>query len=260
MAAYALADKAALPVGAAAGLLGSMVGVGGGVLIVPALTACGTQVLQKVVSGTSLVAVIATSAASTAEYVKTGQVDVPAAGIIASAAVLSAPLGARATSVLSQAALKRCLGVFLWGAAPLVPLKHHLFKGNAGDAREQRRLDAPRIALLGTSGAVAGFASGLLGIGGGTLVSPMLALSGEYTQVQAVATSLAAMFVPSCVALATHARLGNVRWPMGVSLAVGAAFGAAGGARFAVQAPPGTLESVFGCGMGALGAKTLLRG
>ena len=249
-------------VGGGGGGVAPYVGVGGGVLIVPALTSC-QGVAQKVVSGTSLVAVLATSAISTTQYVRTDAVDVPAAAIVAATAVLSAPAGARATTVLSQSALKKCLGAFLCAAAPLVPAKHYWFRqksqGEGGAAEQRQPMDASRVALLAATGCIAGFASGLLGIGGGTVVSPVLALFTDLPQVSAVATSLAAMFVPSAVALATHHQLGNVRPRMGAVLAVGTAAGAFVGARCAINAPDGALEGAFGGGMAFLGLRTLLK-
>ena len=307
---WALADKLAAPVGFAAGVFGSVVGVGGGTIIVPALTSC-AGVAQKVISGTSLVAVLATSAASSAAYATNGLIDskvrcaprgragrgtisalvlrtaktafvgcahgcteltrrapraLPAgappapqqaAAIVAATALLSASFGARATATLSTQQLKRFLGFFLVSVAPLIPLKKAIYQGRKDEAVVTGELDAARACVLAATGAVAGFASGLLGIGGGTIVTPLLALTTDLPQAGAVATSLAAMFLPSCVALATHASLGNVRWRMGAFLAMGTALGAGVGSRAALSAPDGALEGVFALGMAFLGARTL---
>lgn len=249
--------------GFAAGMFGSVVGVGGGTIIVPALTAC-AGVAQRVVSGTSLVAVLATSAASSAAYYAEGLVDARAAAIVAAAALLSASAGARATAVLSAGQLKRALGFFLVGVAPLVPLKKALYiqrdsdASGIKDAAATMELSVARGAVLALTGACAGFASGLLGVGGGVIVTPMLALLTDLPQAAAVGTSLAAMFLPACVGLATHASMGNVRWwRMGAALAVGTAVGSSFGSRAAVQAPEGVLEGAFALGMFFLGGKTL---
>jgi uncharacterized membrane protein YfcA len=52
-------------------------------------------------------------------------------------------------------------------------------------------------------------------------------------------------------------RLGNVDWRMCVGLAAGTLVGSGLGSQFAVQAPPGVLEGLFGLGMLFLGSKTL---
>ena len=76
---------------------GSLVGVGGGVLIVPAITAA-VPIPQRVVTGTSLIAVLSTAAVSTYNFSHAGLVDPTAAAIIGGAAMLSAPFGARLTT------------------------------------------------------------------------------------------------------------------------------------------------------------------
>ncbi len=62
-----------IAVGFAAGTLGSMLGVGGGIIMVPALTALNMPPTQ--VSSTSLVAVTSTSISSTIEYSRQRRID-----------------------------------------------------------------------------------------------------------------------------------------------------------------------------------------
>ena len=78
---------------------------------------------HRVVSGTSLVAVVATALTSAYVYSAEGRVDAAAALLISPAAMLTAPMGARLASRLDCAALRRTLAFFLLAAAPLVPLK-----------------------------------------------------------------------------------------------------------------------------------------
>ena len=65
------ATRLSVPLGFGAGVFGSLVGVGGGVLIVPAMTAV-VPIPQRVITGTSLVAVIATASVSTVRFVRGG--------------------------------------------------------------------------------------------------------------------------------------------------------------------------------------------
>ena len=118
-------------------------------------------------------------------------------------------------------------------------------------------MGAATVGTLMATGAVAGFASGLLGIGGGTIVTPLLALTMPYGQVVVLGTSLLSMVPPSLAALAQHARMGNVDWRMAAGLAAGTAVGGALGSSAAVSAPPGALEVCFSVGMLFLGRKTL---
>lgn len=118
-------------------------------------------------------------------------------------------------------------------------------------------MPATTVIPLVATGAVAGLASGLLGIGGGTIVTPLLALTMPYGHATVLGTSLLSMAPPSMAALVQHTRMGNVDWRMAVGLAAGTAVGGALGSSAAVQAPPGVLETVFAVGMLFLGRKTL---
>ena len=77
------------PLGLVAGLFGSVVGVGGGVLIVPAITTA-VPIPQRIVTGTSLIAVLSTAAVSTYNFSQGGCVDQTAAAILGASAMLSA--------------------------------------------------------------------------------------------------------------------------------------------------------------------------
>lgn len=79
--------------------------------------------LRRVVSGTSLAAVVSTAMASAYTYCSQGCVDLSAAAVISPVAMCTAPLGARLTTRLNCTALRRILGYFLLAAAPMVPLK-----------------------------------------------------------------------------------------------------------------------------------------
>ena len=266
------ARKLAAPLGFAAGLFGSLVGIGGGALITPVLVRI-TSVPPRVISGTSLCAVLATSAAAGWAYSDAGQVDWPAAGVLGAAAMATAGAGARAVHQLPPRTTRRALGLFLCCVAPLVPAKAWALRragegGQAGGGGGEKAAggggpslasDGSRLAVLTATGLAAGFASGAFGVGGGTVVTPLLALTSDLPQVSVVGTSLAAMFVPSVVALASHARLGNVRPGLGLPLAAATLCGAAVGSRLGLAAPPGYLEAIFGGGMLYLGLTTVLK-
>lgn len=294
----AKARKMSLPVGVLAGVFGSIVGVGGGIIIVPTIVNACKTIPQRVISGTSLTAVVATAAASSSTYFVQGLVDVGSAAVIASAAVLTAPLGARLTTRLNCTTLRKVLGLFLLCAAPLVPLKAFVLGRSppldqegvpappspvappailesaaanpenpaAPQALELswsaftaslERLPPSTTAMMLATGCVAGTASGLLGIGGGVIVTPLLALLTDMPQAAVLGTSLMCMLPPSLVGLAQHARLGNVDWRMGLALACGSLVGGALGSNAALSAPPGVLEVAFTAGMLFLARKTL---
>ena len=291
------AVKMSGPLGLVAGLFGSVVGVGGGVLIVPAITSA-VPIPQRIVTGTSLIAVLSTAAVSTYNFSQGGCVDPTAAAILGASAMLSAPIGAQLTTRMDCNQLRRLLAYFLLCAAPLVPIKAAVFmaRERAGEATPEKNpnpdpdpdpdraedettttttttasrrrgsenaspssstfdatSEAPKLAAIGV---VAGLASGLLGIGGGTVVTPLLALVSPLPQASVLGTSLLAMLPPSAMALAQHHRLGNVDPRMGLTLAAGTAVGGALGSGLAVDAPRGALEAAFFVGMLFLSKRT----
>ena len=146
------------PLGLVAGMFGSVVGVGGGVLIVPAITSA-VPIPQRVVTGTSLIAVLSTAGVATYNFSHAGLVDPTAAAILGGSAMLSAPFGARLTTRLDCVQLRRILAYFLLCAAPLVPLKAAVFHYRAtGQTAATAKKAAGRTwTVTGRTAAAAGF-------------------------------------------------------------------------------------------------------
>ena len=101
-----------LLIGLAAGCFGGLVGLGGGVVMIPLMVGvAGLQ--QKQAHGTSLVALVFTGLVGAATYATKGQVDVVAAALLAVTATVTARFGARYAHVLPEWKLKRSFGAFL---------------------------------------------------------------------------------------------------------------------------------------------------
>jgi uncharacterized membrane protein YfcA len=94
---------------------------------------------------------------------------------------------------------------------------------------------------------VGGGLSGLLGIGGGTAMVPLLVLWTGRLQREAHAMSLAAIIPISASALAVYGGAGEVNVAAAAALTVGAIFGARVGARILAHAPERPLKAAFGC-------------
>lgn len=251
-------------IGLFAGCFGSLLGVGGGVVMVPLFTSLG-GLSQHMAHGTSLVAVVSTGLAGCLSFGSQGQVDWATAAAVASTASVSAILGARATSSLSGASLKRLTGVFMMVVAPLVPLKEPLARW-ARDAHGQGAEDAAGAASVGAPslvtlaqcaalGVVSGALTGLFGVGGGSIVTPALALITDLPHQAVLGTTLASMVIPSLLGAHTHWRLGNVLTRALPGLLLGSALGAAGGAQLAMELPQEGLKWFFCVAFLVLGAK-----
>ena len=103
----------AIPLGAAAGILSGMFGVGGGVVIVPALILIlGFE--PKTATGTSLAALLLPVAVlAVLSYAHAGHVNFKVAFPLAIALAIAAPFGAKIALSLSNRTLAQCFGVFL---------------------------------------------------------------------------------------------------------------------------------------------------
>jgi uncharacterized membrane protein YfcA len=87
----------------------------------------------------------------------------------------------------------------------------------------------PRVLRLGAIATAAGAFSGLFGVGGGTVIVPLLVLWLGYEQKEATGTSLAAIIVIGALAATAHAVYGNVDFWKGVLIAIPAVAGVVAG-------------------------------
>lgn len=113
-------------------------------------------------------------------------------------------------------------------------------------------------------GLVAGFCSGLFGIGGGVVVVPVLAwllpgrgVAAESIMIVAVATSLASIIVTSLSSIWAHQRKRAIHWPTVGRLAPGIVFGSVIGSCVAARLPAMTLKWVFGAFLLYVGARLI---
>jgi uncharacterized protein len=240
-------------VGACAGLLAGLLGIGGGIVIVPALLvllpafgADSAWTAHQAVA-TSLAVVAAAGAASARSHHRRGAVRwwlwarlVP--GLLGGAAA-----GAVIAGWLPGLWLQRLFAVFLLYSGV------RLWRASTA-ATSARPLPGP-AATTATGGAI-GALSAVLGIGGGTLLVPYMARHGVSMH-QAVGTS-SACGVPLALAgtlafvvtgwdragLPAHS-LGFVLWPAALAIAVTAVPFATIGARLAHRLPTATLRRVF---------------
>ncbi|HEX9696391.1 MAG TPA: TSUP family transporter [Actinomycetota bacterium] len=103
-------------IGLAAGILSGLFGIGGGIIIVPALVALGLT--QREASGTSLAALVAPVAIfGVIEYARRHEIRVPYAIGIGLGLAIGALLGARFAGKVSNLALQRGFGLLLLAAA-----------------------------------------------------------------------------------------------------------------------------------------------
>jgi uncharacterized membrane protein YfcA len=106
-------------------------------------------------------------------------------------------------------------------------------------------MSATTIALALVLGFGAGVLSGLFGVGGGILFVPTLALVVGLGQLEAQATSLAAMIPVVALGAWQQHREGNVRWRAGIAIGVVSVAGVVGGAALAASLDDALLRDLF---------------
>jgi hypothetical protein len=110
------------------------------------------------------------------------------------------------------------------------------------DRLQSFRLD-PKLIAIGLGG---GLLSGLLGVGGGIVMVPLLVLWAGFAQRDAHATSLGAIIPISIAGIVTYGAAGEVRYGTALALAAGSVLGAPIGARLLSRMDERMLKIVFG--------------
>jgi uncharacterized membrane protein YfcA len=190
-------------IGLVSGIFGGLVGLGGGVIMIPLMVGF-LKMSQHKAHGTSLVSLVFTGISGAATYALKGSIDYTASMIIAATAVLTARAGARYAHALPEWKLKRAFGSFLIFVSVLL-----LFKPYLSNITGQAAGSAKNFILL-TTGVFTGFLSGMMGVGGGTIMVPAMVLLAGFGQHTAQGVSLLAMVPAGGVGAYTHRKLGNV--------------------------------------------------
>lgn len=107
-------------------------------------------------------------------------------------------------------------------------------------------MDISTILILIAIGLVAGILSGLIGIGGGIIIVPMLLLVG-FSQQQAQGTSLAALLPPvTLLAVINYHKEGYVDWRFAIMISVFFILGGFLGSKIAISLDQKVLKKIFG--------------
>lgn len=244
-----------LMMGLLAGILAGMLGIGGGVILVPSMVYL-LHYDQHLAQGTSLfILLLPLGLGGLRQYWKDRSVDVRAGIICATGFLLGGYLGAKIAVPMASDILKACFGGFLIFSAIML-----WRKSTRKSKDEVAREKAPRTtlvraaAILLTSGAC-GVGAGMVGISGGVLLVPLLGLLFGFSQHRAQGTSLLALLPPTgLLAFLTYWKAGYVNWHTGVLLIPGVFMGGIVGGILASRLNPSRMRQVFAVMMFVLGA------
>ncbi len=256
-----------------AGLLGSLTGLGGGVVIVPLLTlAFGVDFRYAV--GASLVAVIATSSGSAAAYVREGFTNIRIGMFLEVATTVGALIGAYLAGLVSTSVLSVVFGLVLLYSAyaatrpkpeHVVPVRDRLatrlrLDGSYPTLEGEREYHVQRVPLGFGLMLGAGTLSGLLGIGSGAL--KVLAMDQAMCLPFKVSTTTSNFMIGVTAAASAGIYLARGYIDPGIAMPVmlGVLAGTLLGTRILAHAPARVLRLVFAVVIGALAVEMLYNG
>jgi uncharacterized protein len=207
-------------IGAAASVFGSLVGLGGGFVVIPVLRlAFGIPPAE--VAGTSLVLVLANTASSTIGFWRHKTIDFPLALPFTLGAVPASILGVLAVRHFSPAGFDVAYGAMLVTLAILVIRRRGIESRAAG---ERNFAHDWRVGVAG--GLAMGFFSSAFGIGGGFVMVPLLLIAARMPPHVVAATTAFVVTMTAPIGVAGHALAGDIDWAVTTPLVLG---GIAGG-------------------------------
>jgi uncharacterized membrane protein YfcA len=271
------AELGIFAVSVAAGLIGALAGVGGGILVIPVLT-FGFGVDIRLAVGASIVSVIATSSGAAAAYVRDRMTDMRVGMFLELATTTGAVCGALLAAVVAPAFLYVLLGVVLLSSAamqvarlgeetpPTDPPSALATRLRLESSYPDRKLgrevaySARRVPLGFVLMWIAGVVSGLLGIGSGVL--KVLAMDGAMRLPMKVssATSNFMIGVTAAASAGIYLSRGDVDPRIAAPVALGVLAGALVGARLLQHISNRAVRLVFLPVLVVVGIETIGRG
>ncbi|MDN7228720.1 sulfite exporter TauE/SafE family protein [Planococcus liqunii] len=263
-------------VGLLSGIVGALIGLGGGVILVPAMLFLGTAFTffpelspQKIV-GLSVIMMIFTGLSSTLSYMKVKTVDYRSGFIFFAGSAPGTIIGAFVNKGLDLPSFNLYFGILLVFLAALLLVRDrlkevHWFVDNGKKYHFKDSMNKeyvygyPIWAALVLTFAV-GFASGLFGIGGGSMMVPAMILLFLFPPHVAVGTSMFMVFLSAIVNSITHFSLGNIPWIYTLAVVPGAYIGAKIGAGLNKKLQSETLVVILRIALLVLGLRSIYEG
>ncbi|MFD2615131.1 sulfite exporter TauE/SafE family protein [Paenibacillus gansuensis] len=235
-----------LLIGLVSATFGSIVGLGGGIITVPALMYLGPVLMGREYSateavGTSLTVLIITALSSSLTYMKQKKIDYKGGWLYFAASGPASMLGAALTGVLNPDRFQLIFGFFMLAMAGLLIARDYIkpfqidwsIKRSFTDAQGQTYHYGYTILSALLLGFLVGLVSGLFGIGGGSLFVPVMVILFGYPAHIATATSMFVIFFSAILGSSVHMWNGDVDWMSVAALAPGAWIGGKAGAWIA---------------------------
>ena len=257
-----------------AGLLGSLTGLGGGVVIIPLLTLCFGVDFHYAV-GAALVSSIATSSGSGSAYVKEGITNIRLGMVLEIATTIGAVAGAVVAIWMNNSVISIIYGGVLVLTAVMQQVKHSRHEHVVGSPLARRlklfstfpQKDGTKqyyeLTNVGGGFAVmllAGMLSGILGIGSGVL--KVIAMDGIMKVPFKVSTTTSnfMMGVTACASAVVYIQRGNIVPGLALPVLIGVLFGALTGAKLLKRLDVSLLRKIFAIAILAVAVNMIYMG
>jgi uncharacterized membrane protein YfcA len=236
------------------GTVASMAGIGGGAFIVPLLTLVYAFDPANAV-GTSLTSIIFTALAATFNYAKQKRIYYKTGLVMALTTAPGAVLGAYLTAVISPRLLGLTFGAFMIFIASTMIIDLNSLrnrhpaeeKSQTSKKSESELFRSGRKLMLGAAlSFFGGLSSGLLGIGGGVLIVPIMVFAMDMPMHAATATSMFTMIFTSMSGVTQHYLANHTNFECALLLALGTVTGAQLGAHTSKKISAKNLRRIFG--------------
>jgi uncharacterized membrane protein YfcA len=232
------------------GTVAALTGIGGGVFTVPLLTLAYGFITHDA-AGTSLTAIIFTATAATINFARQKRIYYKTGLILAAATSPGAFLGAYITTIISPNLLGLIFGVFMILLALRMTIELNKGRNKQPATPQCPRTDgeivkSPKTMATGVFlSFFGGIAAGLLGIGGGALVVPIMTLVVGLPMHCATATSIFTMIFSSASGVTEYYLANNINFEFALLLALGTIIGAQFGAYTSKKVSGKNLRRIF---------------
>ena len=215
-----------IPLGFAAGILGSMIGLGGGIIVVPILTFFGFP--PTVAASNSLFAAFSNSIASTISYSKQKRIEYSLGIKLGLLAIPGTILGAIISTDIAPDIFKILFGFVLIASSAYIFLRKQV------ESKKKIISNQLIIFIIGSS-FFAGIISSFFGIGGGIIFVPLMVVGMGMSMKRAAPTSQLILLFASLSGIIAHSILGHPDFLQSGFLAIGSFFGGLVGAKLSLN-------------------------
>ena len=239
--------------GVSVGTFGTLVGIGGGIILIPIFTLIFNWSPQHAV-GTSLVVVFLNAVSGSVAYVRQKKVYYDAAIRFSIATFPGAVIGSYLADYFTGSSFRTIFGGFLMFVAILMFFRPKQQGGKGSFGEKEFTYNRTLGVLLST---IVGFLSSILGIGGGVIHVPAMVYLLSFPTHVATATSHFVLAISTMFGVVSHFILGNILMKPALAIGIGAVVGAQLGARLSLKVKSQSILVLLSIALFSLGLRLI---